>query len=284
MNTVASQITSLTIVYSTIYSGADQRKHQSSPSLALVWGIHRGPVNSPHRGPVTRKMFPFDDVIMRFSLFWWQVCACNMSSIMLLLFTTVLKHQLSVAEEFLHPDLYALLKPKIAKIFVKSLEVRNLQWSMLLLRDESASLEHSWRGLQIVSHNSTGYIKQVLGQNLVSGNVRVEAHNARRGLHFWYIHVHRYFNINITLTKLWKDRGISTVPSISQQPLPGGCRVVVYCTSCCWYGYWISRLYQGFTRALHTCSLWRALWRLRAVDEWIMFWFICGIFFTCHIQ
>ena len=44
---------------------ADQSKHQSSASLAFVWGIHRGPVNSPHKWPVTRKMFPFDDVIMR---------------------------------------------------------------------------------------------------------------------------------------------------------------------------------------------------------------------------
>ena len=64
MGLMASQITSLTIVYSTVYSGADQSKHQSSASLAIVWGIHRGPVNSPHTGPVTRKMFPFDDVIM----------------------------------------------------------------------------------------------------------------------------------------------------------------------------------------------------------------------------
>ena len=129
MSTVASQITSLMIVYSTVYSGADQRKHQSStglhernspvtgkfPSqrasnaenvsiwwrhhafilhwwsgqkleeqtvilshtyasyllhigikapLAFVRGIHQWPVNSPHKGPATRKMFPFDDVIM----------------------------------------------------------------------------------------------------------------------------------------------------------------------------------------------------------------------------
>ena len=65
MGTMASQITSLIIVYSTVYSGADQRKHQSSASLAFVRGIHRGPVNSPHKWPVTRKMFPFDDVIMK---------------------------------------------------------------------------------------------------------------------------------------------------------------------------------------------------------------------------
>ena len=64
MGKIASQITSLTIVYSTIYSDADQRKHQSSASLAFVQGIHQGPVNSPHKGPVTRKMFPFDDIIM----------------------------------------------------------------------------------------------------------------------------------------------------------------------------------------------------------------------------
>ena len=64
MSSIASQITSLTIVYSAVYSGADQRKHQSSASLAFVRVIHRGPVNSPHKWPVTRKMFPFDDVIM----------------------------------------------------------------------------------------------------------------------------------------------------------------------------------------------------------------------------
>ena len=49
MDAMASQITSLTIVYSTVYSGADQRKHQSSASLAFVRGIHRGSVNSPHK-------------------------------------------------------------------------------------------------------------------------------------------------------------------------------------------------------------------------------------------
>ena len=64
MGTIASQITSFRIVYLTVYSEADQRKYQSSASLAFVWRIHRRPVNSPHKWPVTRKMFPFDDVIM----------------------------------------------------------------------------------------------------------------------------------------------------------------------------------------------------------------------------
>ena len=44
--------------------GADPRKHQSSASLASVRGIHRGPVNSPHKWPVTRKMLLFDDAII----------------------------------------------------------------------------------------------------------------------------------------------------------------------------------------------------------------------------
>ena len=59
-----SQIPSLTIVYSTVYSGADQGKHQSSASLVFVPGTHRWSVNSPRKRPVTRKMFPFDDAIM----------------------------------------------------------------------------------------------------------------------------------------------------------------------------------------------------------------------------
>ena len=64
MGAMTSQITSLMIVYSTIYSGSDQRKHQSSASLAFMRGIHRWPVNSPHKGPVTQKMFLFDDIII----------------------------------------------------------------------------------------------------------------------------------------------------------------------------------------------------------------------------
>ena len=64
MNVMASHITSVSIVCSTVCSGADQRKHQSSVPLASVRGIHRWPVNCPHKGPVTRKIFPFDDVIM----------------------------------------------------------------------------------------------------------------------------------------------------------------------------------------------------------------------------
>ena len=65
MNAMASQITSRTIVYSSVYSSAYQRKYQSSASLAFVREIHRLLVDSPRKGPVTRKMLPFDDVITR---------------------------------------------------------------------------------------------------------------------------------------------------------------------------------------------------------------------------
>ena len=77
MGAIASQITSLAVVYSAVYSDADQRKHQSSASLAFVRGIHRRPVNSPHKWPVTRKIFPFDDVITNFTkvacIYWRMI-------------------------------------------------------------------------------------------------------------------------------------------------------------------------------------------------------------------
>ena len=80
IDTIASQITSLTIVYSTVYSDANQRKHQSSTSLAFVRGIHRWP--TPHKWPVTRKMFPYDDVIMRL----WRTPAGQTTAALRLLF------------------------------------------------------------------------------------------------------------------------------------------------------------------------------------------------------
>ena len=65
MSAMTSHITDVLIVQSRVCSGADQGKHQRSASLAFVRGIHRWPVNSPHKGPVTQKIFSFDDVILR---------------------------------------------------------------------------------------------------------------------------------------------------------------------------------------------------------------------------
>ena len=63
MGSMAFQIAGVSI-FLNVCSGADQRKHQSSASLLFVRGIHRWPVDSPRKGLVTRKLFPFDDVIM----------------------------------------------------------------------------------------------------------------------------------------------------------------------------------------------------------------------------
>ena len=83
MSAMASQITSLMLVYSTVYSGPDQRKHRSSASLAFVWGFHWWLVNSLHKGPVMRKMFPFDDVIMYklVVLCCWYIISCHWNAV-----------------------------------------------------------------------------------------------------------------------------------------------------------------------------------------------------------
>ena len=66
MRSMASQITSISIACSTVCWVADQRKHQSSASLAFVREIHQWAVDSPHKGPVKRKKLPFDGVIIEF--------------------------------------------------------------------------------------------------------------------------------------------------------------------------------------------------------------------------
>ena len=70
MRAIASQITGVSIVYSTICSGVDKTKHPDNALLTFVRIIHRWPMKSPHKGPVTRKMFPFDGVIMQGSIEW----------------------------------------------------------------------------------------------------------------------------------------------------------------------------------------------------------------------
>ena len=65
MSTIASQITGVSIVCLTVYSSVDRRKYQSSATLAFLRGIYHWPVEFPHKGSVTPKVFPFDDVIMQ---------------------------------------------------------------------------------------------------------------------------------------------------------------------------------------------------------------------------
>ena len=70
MSTMASQITSLTIDYPNVYPRHRSKKTLKVSVLAFVRGFHRWPVKSPHKGPVMRKMFPFDDVIMSYQKKW----------------------------------------------------------------------------------------------------------------------------------------------------------------------------------------------------------------------
>ena len=66
MGAMVSEITSLTIVFWTVYSGADQRKYQSSRVTGLCAGNSPVTGEFPHKRPVMRNIFPFDDVIMWF--------------------------------------------------------------------------------------------------------------------------------------------------------------------------------------------------------------------------
>ena len=84
MSAIVCQITGVSIVCSTVCSGADQTKHQSSASLTFVSGIHRWPVGSTHKGPVTRITFPFDDAIISHKrikhstdarILWYKLCS-----------------------------------------------------------------------------------------------------------------------------------------------------------------------------------------------------------------
>ena len=105
MSAVVSQITSISTVCSTVSSDADQRKHQSSASLAFVWRIHRWPVNSPHKRPVMWKIFPFDEIIMMvlfFALIHWYK------------FQQIYQHTYSHCRGHFHlqyPNLHILLNP-----------------------------------------------------------------------------------------------------------------------------------------------------------------------------
>ena len=81
MGAIASQSTILATVFSTVYSDADQRKHQSSASLAFVRGIHRQrPVNPPHKWPVTRKWFHLMTSSWLVNYFCWYRWQCIMNS------------------------------------------------------------------------------------------------------------------------------------------------------------------------------------------------------------
>ena len=120
MSALASQITSVFVVYSTVCSGADHRKHISSASLTFVRGIHRWPVNSPHKGTLTWKMFTFDDVIImktHESASWIPLCTH---------FITISKYSLNTTCHLWHHRRYNFQKEDL-QLYTRYIR-RSVSW------------------------------------------------------------------------------------------------------------------------------------------------------------
>ena len=128
MEAMAFQITSLFIIYSTVNSGADQRKHQSPASLAFVRGVHRWPVDT-HKWPVTRKMFPFDDVII--------ICGMNDTN----LFASYLRDLHKVVDIFKRIHWGLWLSPRARPPIGLSIEFE-IQWNFPILLFITYSANH----------------------------------------------------------------------------------------------------------------------------------------------
>ena len=128
MGAIASQITSLTIVNSTVI----QRQIKENTKAPRHWPlcgefngdrwIHRGPMNSPHKWPVTRKMFPFDDVIMNLWSVWREVINWNHNQIGWSVYFRVSKRDV-----FVRSKSKVIWKKKKKKKQGKTLRVKNLR-------------------------------------------------------------------------------------------------------------------------------------------------------------
>ena len=141
MNKVASQITSVSIVCSTVSSDTYQRKHQRSASLAFVRGIHRWLVNSPHQRPITRKMHPFDDVIME----WWNVPYTVPVTGME---TIVTRTRLHYIRDNLVPGICSRYKPAVMEknmSFPAKIQAALSLYSALSIYGRHFSLYNSWK-------------------------------------------------------------------------------------------------------------------------------------------
>ena len=158
---MASQITTVSIVYSPVCSGTDQRNHQSSASLAFVGGIHRGPVNSPHKSPVTRKIFPFDDVIMS-SQYWISVLHHIVSSFLFIwnIFSLDYHHVLPHHKRGIRPLQlrWMVISPnKIDRIKRSTSTDNSVNCALLSIPSVfTTSLADQWIKRQLVVTNSKG--------------------------------------------------------------------------------------------------------------------------------
>ena len=174
MSAMASQITSLLIIYSTVCSGTDHREHQSSVSLAFVREIHRWTVNSPHKGPVMRKMFPFDDMLMWLAMSYYVLvqmsCTPTFQGCFTGTFTRLLQWQWS------NPEVYGLLyhvNPqqtndtatiKRAKpTHVHMLHYSGVTWASCHLKSQATRLFNSLFRLKTNKHQNPRYWPFVKG-------------------------------------------------------------------------------------------------------------------------
>ena len=180
MSTIASQITSLAIVYSTVYSGTDQRKHQSSASLAFVWGIHRWSVNSTHKEPVTRKMFPFDDVIMENRVLSW----CQLS------------RYYGYSRLSSGQPAESSVTPKLASLRFAALNVTHPYLTSMLVelisvgkRDHSSHAEWRYAVLTLITRNTPWYVQEWLTYCLVSSEIYLPCREEPL-IAFWCIFIH----------------------------------------------------------------------------------------------
>ena len=122
MRAMASQITSLTIVYSTVFSGADQRKHQSTTLLVFVREIHRWLVTSPQKWPVTRKMFPFDYVIMSGMYGRGHIYGCILTPF---LWGTILLFRTHINSHDMKHESWSMTAPKQNRTILYNKEIKN---------------------------------------------------------------------------------------------------------------------------------------------------------------
>ena len=172
MSPTASQITSLTIVFSTVYSDADQRKHQSSASLAFVRGIHRGPVNSPHKWPVTRKMFPFDDVIMSSP---WKVFFISIRCCILIIGACLCIH---MSVNWVSISIYSRMVLLVSKISIKIeiLSLMKLNYWPFYKPGYINKLRHKW----------CGYVSSKFGHSSPISNQKTQFNSASKSRCKWW--------------------------------------------------------------------------------------------------
>ena len=180
---MVSQIIGVSMVYPTVCSGADKRKHQSSASLAFARGIHQCPVSSPHKVPVTQKTFTFDNIIM-FMLFFPVLTSSSFSiSILYAMAFNRAHRQNAITHREQDKDNAKLSNTNWLESMGAGNYIRFL-WSSLLLQ-----CYNQWFEMFLIQHRLRARISALLlklakGHSWHGYNVEVRSKNDR-GLFKW---------------------------------------------------------------------------------------------------